>query len=280
MASVFVSCSSKEISTGLKLCEVLESAGISCWMAARDLSPGTNWGEAIAKAIQGSRAHVLLLSSHSAESPQVLREVEFAAREGIPIFPVRIEDVRPAGRLEFRLSSLQLFDALQPPRDEAFRTVAGMIGRVLPPPAFPPPKQPCTPEGRKSRGYVFLSYVRDDRPFVERLIALFQERGYAYWDYVGGERDYHGALYHELEERIDSAVAFICVVSDSWRTSEWGASEYVYAKEAGIPIFVEQATRLQRPVPLLLNLRTRIDMSGDFQRAAGVLDQELKRKGL
>jgi hypothetical protein len=70
------------------------------------------------------------------------------------------------------------------------------------------------------------------------------------------------------------------IVSDDWRKSEWVASEFIYAREAIIPIFVIQAKKLTRPLPILLNLQTRIDMSGDFDRGAETLALELSKKGL
>ena len=70
------------------------------------------------------------------------------------------------------------------------------------------------------------------------------------------------------------------LVSDQWRQSNWVAAEFIYAKEASRPIFVVQVKSLMRPLPILLNLHTRIDMSEDFEIGASRLTDELLKKGL
>ena len=130
------------------------------------------------------------------------------------------------------------------------------------------------------KGYVFLSFVRQDKDIVEPLKKIFRKRGFAYWDYLESDRDYHQALYRELEKKIENAAAFISIVSDSWRETEWTAAEYIYAKEARIPIFVIQAKPLTRPIPIMLNQQTRIDLSSDFEGGLRILGKELEKKGL
>lgn len=51
----------------------LESRGIRCWIAPRDIIPGEDWGAAIIDAIKDARAMVLVFSSHSNESDQIKR---------------------------------------------------------------------------------------------------------------------------------------------------------------------------------------------------------------
>src|SRR5436190_423576 len=75
----------------------LEGRGLPCWMAPRDVPPGANWGEAIVDAIGRSRAMVLLFSAHADRSAQVLREVERAVSKGVPVVPLRIENLIPGG---------------------------------------------------------------------------------------------------------------------------------------------------------------------------------------
>ena len=46
-AQVFISYSSKDKPVGDAACAVLEQRGFRCWIAPRDIVPGTEWGEAI-----------------------------------------------------------------------------------------------------------------------------------------------------------------------------------------------------------------------------------------
>ena len=131
----------------------------------------------------------------------------------------------------------------------------------------------------KAKGYVFISHNQTYIDFVEQFKVILKRRGYAYWDYSESERDYHSALYRELEEKIEAAAAFMCVVTDNWRETEWPAAEYIYAKEAKVPVFVIQAKKSSRPVPIILNQQTRIDMATNFERGSAVLEHELDKKG-
>lgn len=112
---VFISHSSMDKPTADAICAALESSKISCWIAPRDIVPGSNWGEAIIDAINGSRLMVFVFSSHSNHSSQVMREIERAVHHGLPIIPIRIEDVRPSKALEYFLSVPHWLDALTPP---------------------------------------------------------------------------------------------------------------------------------------------------------------------
>src|SRR5205807_10297606 len=93
---LFISYSHKDKPAADAACATLEARGIRCWIAPRDEAPGSDWGEAILDAINGARVMVVVFSAHANESTQIKREVERAVAKGIPIIPLRIEDVVPA----------------------------------------------------------------------------------------------------------------------------------------------------------------------------------------
>src|SRR5438874_1385949 len=99
--SVFISHSSEDKSIAERLCAYLEKNGVLCWIAPRDVTPGKNYGVAILDAIDECRVFVLILSSYSNESRQVVREVERAASSDSIILPFRVEDVQPARNIAF-----------------------------------------------------------------------------------------------------------------------------------------------------------------------------------
>jgi hypothetical protein len=277
----FVSHAIDEVDVAMDLCTILEDSHVKCWIAPRDLNPGSNWGDEVERAARACLSYVLVLSIRSNRSGQVLRELQIASEKMIPMFVVRIEDIRPVLAMRIYLSAARSFDAFPPHECEsAFRDLARAIRPVVPASTLPSPGSTLERASAESRGYVFISYVRADRPFAARILNVFEQRRYAYWDYGGSERNYDIALYRELEERIENAVAFICVISDHWRDSDWGLAEYIYAREANVPVFVVQASPLTRPMPIIVNLQTRIDMSGDFEGGARILHDELKKKGL
>jgi hypothetical protein len=128
---VFVSHSSKDKVTADAVCAVLESHGHRCWIAPRDILPGRDWGKSIIQAIKGARVMVLIFSAHANTSPQITREVERAVSLGIPIIPLRIENVPPVDTLEYFISSPHWLDAFPPPLDRHLEYLAKVVTELL-----------------------------------------------------------------------------------------------------------------------------------------------------
>jgi hypothetical protein len=128
---VFVSYSQADRECAFQLVAQLESRGIGVWVAPRDISPGTDWAEAIIEAISGARLMVLVFSASCNASPQVRREVERAVHREIPILPFRIEDVLPAKSLEYFLSTPHWLDAFPLPREPHLERLGVYIEGIL-----------------------------------------------------------------------------------------------------------------------------------------------------
>jgi len=129
-AEVFISYSSKDRTVANMVCALLEKRGHRCWIAPRDIVPGTAWGEAIVDGIKGARVFVLIFSSHANASPQILREVERAVHHGMPIIPFRIEDVMPERSLEYFMSVPHWLDALAPPVEDHIARLGDVIDQL------------------------------------------------------------------------------------------------------------------------------------------------------
>jgi hypothetical protein len=113
------------------VCSALENAGIRCWIAPRDVLPGKEWGEAIVDAIGGSRIMVLIFSSASNKSQQVLREVERAVNKNVIIIPFRIEDVLPTKSMEYFLYSTHWLDALTPETKKHIESLVNTVKKLM-----------------------------------------------------------------------------------------------------------------------------------------------------
>jgi len=129
---VFISYSSQDKPTADAACATLEGAGVRCWIAPRDIPPGTDYGESIVNALEDAKVFVLIFSKNANASPQIKREVERAVSKGIAIIPVRIEDVVPSKTLEYFISTPHWLDAFPPPREKYFakliESVQGLLG--------------------------------------------------------------------------------------------------------------------------------------------------------
>ena len=117
---VFISHSSADKDIADKVCAYLEQNGVPCWIAPRNVMPGKNYGAAIVDAIDECRVFVLILSSRSNKSRQVVREVERAASSDSVILPFRIENVLPSRELAFYVSAAHWLDAVKYPVEEQF----------------------------------------------------------------------------------------------------------------------------------------------------------------
>ncbi len=128
---VFISYSAKDKTTADAVCAMLESEGIRCWIAPRDVVPGMEWGECIIEAIEQTRVMVLVFTAHADASPQIRREVERAVNHGVAILPLRIEDIMPGRALEYFIGNVHWLDALTPPLEAHLKSLAGTVKMLL-----------------------------------------------------------------------------------------------------------------------------------------------------
>lgn len=127
----FISHSSKDKTIADAVCGTLEGKNIRCWIAPRDVPPGTHYGAALDKAIENSKIFILLISKGSNNSAQVIRELEIAADNGIPIIPIRIEDIEPTDAMRYYVKSLHWLDALTPPLERHLEKIAASVQALL-----------------------------------------------------------------------------------------------------------------------------------------------------
>ena len=117
---VFISYSSPDRALAHDLCAHLEAQGISCWIAPRDVVPGSDFPGSIVDAIDASRVMVLVFSKSSNNSPHVIRELTRAVTSNIPIIPFRIEEILPTKNMDYLINVAQWFNAIPPPPQQYF----------------------------------------------------------------------------------------------------------------------------------------------------------------
>lgn len=128
---MFISHSTRDKTAADAACAALEAAGIRCWIAPRDITPGAEWGEAIIEAINQCRVMVLIFSTNANELSQIRREVERAVSKGTPIIPLRIEDIAPARSLEYFIGNVHWLDAMTPPLEAHLRCLVELVKALL-----------------------------------------------------------------------------------------------------------------------------------------------------
>jgi TIR domain len=141
VSDIFISYSQADRACAHELVALLETQGLTCWIAPRDISPSADWAAEIIDAISAARIMVLVFSASSNQSPQVRREVERAVHKGVTVLPFRIDDVLPSKSLEFFLSAQHWMDAFPAPREAHYRRLSSYLTVQLaaPPPHTAPP---------------------------------------------------------------------------------------------------------------------------------------------
>ncbi len=128
---VFISYASVNRTAAVAACARLEEASIRCWIAPRDVEPGTPWPAAIVRAIDDCRVLVLIFSSAANKSEDVQREVHRAFGKEIPVLPLRVEDTKPSDELAYYLDRVHWLDALTEPLEQHLQKLVISVQALL-----------------------------------------------------------------------------------------------------------------------------------------------------
>jgi hypothetical protein len=128
---VFISYSARDKPVADAVCATLESSGVRCWIAPRDVQAGIAYAESLVNGLSNSRLMILVFSANSNRSPQVLREVERAVSKGLPILPFRIEDAPMSQEMEYYIASQHWLDALTPPLERHLARLCDSVKSLL-----------------------------------------------------------------------------------------------------------------------------------------------------
>jgi TolB-like protein/Tfp pilus assembly protein PilF len=126
-SEVFISHSSQDKAIADMICERLESAGIKCWIAPRDIEAGSDWTEGI----DSCRVFVLVFSGNANTSEHVRREVAKAVTLGLAVIPFRIDNVEPRGSLAYFLGTVHWLNAITPPLDRHLEALTKRTKQLL-----------------------------------------------------------------------------------------------------------------------------------------------------
>lgn len=136
MSDVFVSHSSKDKEIAERVVKYFEDKGLSCWMAPRDIVPGSDWAAAINTAITASKVFVIIYTANSSESSQVSREISLAEnKQGVHVVPYKTDDTPLKGSFEYYLTGSHFIAANYAKKDykleELYDIVAGLAGKNI-----------------------------------------------------------------------------------------------------------------------------------------------------
>ncbi|MGD2087325.1 MAG: SUMF1/EgtB/PvdO family nonheme iron enzyme [Candidatus Aminicenantes bacterium] len=135
---VFISYASEDVSSTTsdrqvadQICTALESQGIGCWIAHRDILPGDDWMDAIIDAVDQTKIIVLVFSDNTEKSQWVKDEIKLALEEKRRIIPFRIQDVYPKRALRLLKVRCQWMHAFTPPLERHIERLVKIVSRHL-----------------------------------------------------------------------------------------------------------------------------------------------------
>ena len=129
MYNVMVSYSHKDQQYADMIVAILEKNNIKCWIDYRDATPGADYAGSIVRAIKHSDFVVVVLSSNSIDSPQVLNEINSAVNNEVIIIPFKIDEATLNDNFEYYIGKTHWLDAITPPIEAHINHLVETINR-------------------------------------------------------------------------------------------------------------------------------------------------------
>src|SRR5579859_2673955 len=132
-SDVFVSYGSQDVAVADAIVATLERNGIKCWIAPRDVTPGSQYADEIAGAIDDAKLVVLVLSEYAIASRHVGKEIERASSRRRRIIALRTDAAPLTRSFEYFLSESQWIDVTALGMPGALAKLTQAVGQGLAP---------------------------------------------------------------------------------------------------------------------------------------------------
>jgi hypothetical protein len=127
---VFVSYASGDRARVQDIVQSIESTGVRVWLDQHGIDGGSNWSQAIAEAIHGCSAVVLMSSVTSLGSRNVRQELALAWKHGKPYLPLLLDTTAIPTEVEYFLEGAQWVEVLEHPEAEWLPIVTRALDRL------------------------------------------------------------------------------------------------------------------------------------------------------
>jgi TolB-like protein/Flp pilus assembly protein TadD len=139
---VFVSYASQDVAVANAIVAALERHGLRCWIAPRDVVPGSLYADGIVRAITGAKVFALVLSEHAIASTHVGKEIERASSNRRPIIALRTDLAPLTPSFQYFLSESQWIDVGAGGMDAASAKLVEAVQQHLAPRSVIEPRPP------------------------------------------------------------------------------------------------------------------------------------------
>jgi len=127
MSKIFVSYSRRNVEVVDQIVGKIEAAGMNVWLDREDIKAGKTWRVQIVEAIDTCDAFVLMLSSNSALSENVRKEIDLAQDSGRAVYIMRLDPVQLPAEMRYQLVGLQHIDVQGLGIDTAVNQLLGTL---------------------------------------------------------------------------------------------------------------------------------------------------------
>ena len=129
-AEVFISYAAKDRTRVLDLVDRLRAAGVSVWIDQMGIEGATMWSQEIVSAINNCNILILAISTNSAQSKNVVRELALASEDDKTILPVFIEPTEIPESMKYQLAGIQRVEYFEGNEDESIGGVLRALKRL------------------------------------------------------------------------------------------------------------------------------------------------------
>ena len=126
---VFISYSSQDYDRVMPLVDRLRSAGAAVWVDEGNIDAATLWSESIVKAINECRVLIMMVSSHSTDSHNVVKEVMIASEGKKTILPIYLEPAEIPAKLKYQLTGIQHLEWFDSDNEDVFETLKEALAK-------------------------------------------------------------------------------------------------------------------------------------------------------
>jgi TolB-like protein/Flp pilus assembly protein TadD len=172
---VFISYASHDTPVADAIVEALERHGLRCWIAPRNVVPGSLYADEIVGAINDAKVIILVLSEHAVASPHVGKEIERASSKRRRIIALRTDSAPLTRAFEYFLSESQWIDVGANGADAAIASLVSAVGQHLLPGAT------ATPTASRAAHVIRRPAATRRRTWVIASAAIVFTLGAAYF---------------------------------------------------------------------------------------------------
>jgi len=235
---VFISHSSEDAAVAGQVCLALESAGLATWICSRDIHPGQTWAGAITEGLEQSGVLVLLFTENANGSEHVLREIDLAVKQKVPILPVRLDHTPLRREFEYYINVAHWIAAAEVEIAPLLARITDRCRKLLSAPSADAPsaaiRQQVQYGKRRPAQTTEISGAKEAVARI-KINRLLEQSGWRFFDDEGGRANI------QLEPSIKVTKQALNELGDNFEKTSRGFADFLLLNEKGFPLIVLEA---------------------------------------